>query len=149
MALKKGDIIDEYKRFPDGCGLVVKVMGGGAGFTKIVCCGHELTEEDVVPAPIKKHGRKMGQKVIGAPNCGYEELPIARELVYAAKTVKSPRQSARPARIGAKTLFGALAQELPRLRVENCFVGRGAVDPDEVLLRGQAVRGGDATQFGR
>lgn len=65
MSLKKGDIIDEWKRYPDSCGLVVKVMGGGDGFTKIVCCGHELTEEDVVPAPLKKHGRKMGQKGVG------------------------------------------------------------------------------------
>jgi hypothetical protein len=65
MGLKKGDVIDEFKRYPDGCGLVVKVMSGGDGFTKIVCCGHELTEEDVVPAPIKKHGRKMGQKGVG------------------------------------------------------------------------------------
>lgn len=63
--MKKGDIIDEYKRHPDSCGLVVKVMSGGDGFTKIVCCGHELTAEDVVPAPIKKHGRKMGQKGVG------------------------------------------------------------------------------------
>ena len=65
MGLKKGNIIDEFKRYPDSCGLVVKVMGGGDGFTKIVCCGHELTEEDVVPAPLKKHGRKMGQKGVG------------------------------------------------------------------------------------
>lgn len=65
MGLKKGDIIDEYKRFPGSCGLVVKVMSGGDGFTKIVCCGHELTQEDVVPAPIKQHGRKMGQKGVG------------------------------------------------------------------------------------
>jgi hypothetical protein len=65
MGLKKGDVIDEFKRHPDSCGLVVKVMSGGDGFTKIVCCGHELTEEDVVPAPIKKHGRKMGQKGVG------------------------------------------------------------------------------------
>ena len=61
MALKKGDIIDEYKRFPDSCGLVVKVLGGGEGFHKILCCGHELTEEDVVPARLKQGGRKIGQ----------------------------------------------------------------------------------------
>ncbi len=65
MGLKKGDIIDEWKRYPDSCGLVVKVMGGGDGFTKIVCCGHELTAEDVVTAPVKKHGRKMGEKGVG------------------------------------------------------------------------------------
>jgi hypothetical protein len=62
MALKKGDIIDEYKRFPGSCGLVVKVMNGGEGFQKIVCCGHELTQEDVVPAPLRKGGRKKGEK---------------------------------------------------------------------------------------
>jgi hypothetical protein len=65
MALKKGDIIDEYQRFPDSCGLVVKVLAGGEGFHKIVCCGHELTEQDVVPARLKKGGRKMGQKGVG------------------------------------------------------------------------------------
>jgi hypothetical protein len=65
MALKKGDIIDEYKRFPDSCGLVIKVMDGGKGFRKIVCCGHELTEEDVVPERIKKGGRKPSHKGLG------------------------------------------------------------------------------------
>jgi hypothetical protein len=65
MALKKGDIIDEYKRYPESCGLLVKVLAGGAGFQKVVCCGHELTEDDVVPERIKKGGRKMGQKGVG------------------------------------------------------------------------------------
>lgn len=37
MSVKKGDIIDEWKRHPGSCGLVVKVMGGGEGFEKIVC----------------------------------------------------------------------------------------------------------------
>lgn len=60
MALKKGDILDERKRFPDSCGLVVKVMGGGEGFQKIICCGHELTEADVVPTPLESRGRKKG-----------------------------------------------------------------------------------------
>jgi hypothetical protein len=65
MALKKGDIIDEFKRYPESCGLVVKVLAGGAGFQKVVCCGHELTEDDVVPERIKKAGRKMGQTGVG------------------------------------------------------------------------------------
>ena len=65
MALKKGDIIDEYKRFPDSCGLVVKVMAGGEGFHRILCCGHELTDEDVVPERLKKGGRKPGPKGLG------------------------------------------------------------------------------------
>jgi len=62
MGLKKGDIIDEFKRFPDGCGLVVKVMHGGEGFQKIVCCGHELTTEDVVPARLNRFGRKISPR---------------------------------------------------------------------------------------
>lgn len=65
MALKKGDIIDEYKRFPESCGLVVKVLAGGEGFQKILCCGNELTEADVVPERVKKSGRKMAPKGVG------------------------------------------------------------------------------------
>lgn len=65
MGLKKGDIIDERKRYPDSCGLVVKVMGGGAGFHKIVCCGHELTEEDIVPEMGSPLGRKRGAITLG------------------------------------------------------------------------------------
>ena len=65
MGLKKGDIIDEHKRHPDGCGLVLKVMGGGEGFEKILCCGHELTEEDVVVSVGQSRGRKKGRLLAG------------------------------------------------------------------------------------
>jgi hypothetical protein len=65
MALKKGDIIDERKRYPDSCGLVVKVMNGGDGFEKIRCCGHELTLEDVVPSFNQERGRRAGRLVVG------------------------------------------------------------------------------------
>ena len=61
MGIKKGDLIDERKRHPQSCGLVVKVMGGGEGFEKIVCCEHELTAEDVVPSVAVAKGRKRGQ----------------------------------------------------------------------------------------
>jgi hypothetical protein len=61
MTVKKGDIIDECKRHPDGCGLLVKIMGGGEGFQKIVCCDHELTEEDVVTQLGSPLGRKKGE----------------------------------------------------------------------------------------
>jgi hypothetical protein len=60
MALKKGDVLDEFKRHPHACGLAVKVMGGGAGFEKIVCCGHDLTEEDLVSDVATVRGRKKG-----------------------------------------------------------------------------------------
>ncbi len=61
MGLKKGDLIDEQKRYPHACGLVVKVMGGGEGFEKIVCCDHELTIEDVVPEIGSRSARRKGQ----------------------------------------------------------------------------------------
>lgn len=60
MGLKKGDLLDEHKRHPDSCGLVVKVMGGGAGFEKVVCCDNELTEEDLVQDIESRAGRKKG-----------------------------------------------------------------------------------------
>jgi len=60
MALKKGDILDEHKRHPRSCGLVVKVMGGGSGFEKLVCCDHELTDQDVVDEIGSPAGRKKG-----------------------------------------------------------------------------------------
>src|SRR2546426_3343843 len=65
MGLKKGDIMDEFTCYADSCGLVVKVMHGGEGFQKIVCCGHELTEADVVPARLNKFGRKFSHKGVG------------------------------------------------------------------------------------
>lgn len=60
MGLKKGDILDEHKRHPESCGLLVKVMGGGEGFEKILCCDNELTEEDIVPDVGSRSGRKKG-----------------------------------------------------------------------------------------
>jgi hypothetical protein len=45
--VKKGAIIDESKNHPDSCGLVLEVLGGGAGYKHIVCCGNVLTENDV------------------------------------------------------------------------------------------------------
>lgn len=66
MAIKKGDILDERKRFPDSCGLVVKFVGGGEGFRKIFCCGQELTEEDLVPDILPSRGRKKGALLPGA-----------------------------------------------------------------------------------
>ena len=65
MALKKGDIIDEHKRHPESCGLVLKVMNGGEGFEKIRCCGHELTAEDVVPTLNQGRGRRKGPLLPG------------------------------------------------------------------------------------
>ena len=35
-AVKKGDLLDEHKRHPGSCGLIIKVMGGGAGFEKVL-----------------------------------------------------------------------------------------------------------------
>lgn len=60
MAVKKGDLLDEHKRHPGSCGLVIKVMGGGAGFEKVLCCDHELTDKDIVEDVGSSLGRKRG-----------------------------------------------------------------------------------------
>lgn len=98
MAIKKGDILDERKRFPDSCGLVIKIAGGGEGFQQVRCCGHILTEEDVVPDVLPSRGRKKGAFMPGAmleekrqfPNsCGLRLIvldgaPDSRGLTVAA-----------------------------------------------------------------
>ncbi len=61
MGLKKGDIIDEHKNHPESCGLMIKVMAGGDGFEKVICCGHALTEADVMPTFSRGKGRKRGK----------------------------------------------------------------------------------------
>lgn len=48
MAIQKGDIIDESRKSAETCRLAVKVLEGGAGFSKVDCCGLELTEADKV-----------------------------------------------------------------------------------------------------
>ena len=79
MSLKKGDLIDEHKRHPESCGLVVKVMAGGGGFEKIICCDHELTDEDLVSEIGRSAGRKKGalpvavvidEKILYPDSCG-------------------------------------------------------------------------------
>jgi hypothetical protein len=79
MGLKKGDLIDEHKRHPHSCGLVVKVMGGGTGFEKIVCCDHDLADEDLVSKMGSTAGRKKGalpiaviidEKLLYPDSCG-------------------------------------------------------------------------------
>ncbi|HKR79804.1 MAG TPA: hypothetical protein VJR69_08895 [Nitrospira sp.] len=65
MGVKKGDLIDERKRHPDSCGLLLKVMGGGEGFEKVLCCDHELTDADVVPSLVSSKGRKRGEMPAG------------------------------------------------------------------------------------
>ena len=65
MAIKKGDILDELKRHPGSCGLVVKVMAGGEGFERIQCCDHALTAEDVVPQLGSPKGLKKGELPVG------------------------------------------------------------------------------------
>ncbi|WP_447600188.1 hypothetical protein [Nitrospira sp. Nam80] len=124
MAVKKGDIIDERKRHPDSCGLVVKIMGGGEGFEKIVCCDHELTEADTVTEVAASLGRKRGalgpalildEKKLYPDSCGLRvmifdggagfkeirccghalSLSSIRELKYGGMRSQDPGQNAK------------------------------------------------------
>lgn len=58
MSLQKGDILDEAKRFNESCRVVVEVLDGGAGFSKVDCCGNEMTAEDKVDTIVEmeRHG---------------------------------------------------------------------------------------------
>ena len=85
MGLKKGDIIDEHKHHPDSCGLMIKVMAGGEGFEKVICCDHELTEEDITPSFKRGRGRKRGtlppailldEKKLHPDSCGLRVMII-------------------------------------------------------------------------
>ena len=60
MPLKKGDILDEKKRYPESCGLMVKVMAAAAGSRRLMCCDHDLTDKDMVPQVGSTLGRKRG-----------------------------------------------------------------------------------------
>ena len=95
--VKKGDIIDEKKRHPDSCGLMVKIMAGGEGFEKIICCDHELTEEDIVAKVGSTLGRKKGALPIGMildekklyPNsCGLRVMIMDGGAGFAAVTLQ-------------------------------------------------------------
>ena len=44
---------------------MIKIMGGGEGFEKVLCCDHELTEDDAVPKVGSTLGRKKGTLPIG------------------------------------------------------------------------------------
>ncbi len=63
MALKAGDIIDERKNHGQSCGIAVKVLTGGGGYQKLVCCGNEMGEGDVVNNISNSPGRVEGAMV--------------------------------------------------------------------------------------
>lgn len=125
MALKKGDILDEHKRHPHSCGLVIKVMGGGEGFESLVCCDHELTEDDLVSENFPKRGRTKGtlppavildEKKLYPDSCGLRVMVIdggagfkeirccghvltvtsMRELKFGHMSGSDPKQNAPP-----------------------------------------------------
>ena len=46
MGLQKGDVLDEAKKGGQSCRVAIRVLEGGAGFTKVNCCGLEITEAE-------------------------------------------------------------------------------------------------------
>ncbi|MBS1263978.1 MAG: hypothetical protein MAG715_01173 [Methanonatronarchaeales archaeon] len=49
MVFQKGDIVyEDPEQYGACCGARIEILDGGAGIEKIVCCGNELTEEDVI-----------------------------------------------------------------------------------------------------
>jgi len=66
MGVQKGDVLDEAKRFDESCRLVVEIVEGGGGFSKIDCCGNELTAEDIVDAAadIERSGNDEVKEII-------------------------------------------------------------------------------------
>ncbi len=64
MGVEKGDVLDEARRFDESCRLVVEVVEGGAGFSKIDCCGNELSAEDIVDAAADVDRSDLDEKEI-------------------------------------------------------------------------------------
>jgi hypothetical protein len=131
MAVKKGDLIDEHKRHPGSCGLVIKVMGGGAGFEKVLCCGHELTEGDVISEVGSSLGRRRGrmpvsvildEKQLYPDSCGLRVMVIDGGAGFT-----EIRCCGHPL-----TLSAAKTLKFPTMR------GPGAEDPTETGQRGTA-----------
>src|SRR6476619_4629221 len=83
------------------------------------------------------------EEEVGAAFRGIAEASIAGQGVGSPEPVQRPRLSARPRRIGAPTLVGAVAEELARLEVEDRLVSCAPVTAHEVTSRRQAVLGGD------
>lgn len=63
MTVKPNDIIDERKNNEKSCGMVVKVIEGGAGFQNMKCCGYTMGENDLVTEFTNKNDRPEAQKV--------------------------------------------------------------------------------------
>ena len=63
MALEKGNIIDERKKYDKSCGMVVEVLNGGAGYQNLSCCGYDLGEDDLVKSYEDKGDRAEGKVI--------------------------------------------------------------------------------------
>ena len=62
MAVQKGDVIDESTKSDETCRLAIKVIEGGAGFTKVNCCGLELTDANRTVSFDESKERFAGEK---------------------------------------------------------------------------------------
>lgn len=49
MGFQEGDIVyEDPEKYGACCEARIEILAGGAGIEKIVCCGNDLTEEDVI-----------------------------------------------------------------------------------------------------
>src|SRR6478752_9736106 len=83
------------------------------------------------------------EEEVGASFGGVAEAFIAGQGVGSPEPIQRPRLSARPRRIGAPALVGAVAEELAGREVEDRLVGRAPVTANEVTSGRQAMLGGD------
>ena len=88
-------------------------------------------------APVRSRKKSAQRSAVSRKRSSWERS------VGGPEPIQGPGLSARPGRVGAPALMGAVPQELARLEVEDRLVSRAAVASHEVTSGRQAVLGGD------
>ena len=101
MGLQKGDVLDEAKKGGQSCRVAIRVLEGGAGFTKVNCCGLEITEAekadsvdasvDRFPGESAKPGVTIDESKNNPSSCGSR----SRSPAAGAASSRSPAAATR------------------------------------------------------